>query len=171
MNLKSTQFECRTSYSPSSDLYPQFRIEIYEKNTLSKLNCSRIDAKSEVFSESKLSPTIRLLNELAKLQGTPKDQRWPPAKWPSEQAFSDAYDFILNIPLSQISSPIVSLADDGEVNFFWNVDDIYVDLGFYGDGQCSYFAQSKTGKKVYSNAFPTSEGFPSEILNFFLETR
>ena len=170
MISKSTQFEYRTSYFQSNDLYPQFRLEIYE-NTLSTTSCFRIGAKSEVFSESKLSPTIQLLNELGKLQDTPEDQRWPPAEWPSEQAFDDAYDFILNIPLSQVSSPFISLADDGEINFFWNVDDIYVDLGFYGDGQCSYFAQSQSGQKVYSNAFSTSEGFPSEILDFFLEAR
>ena len=124
-----------------------------------------------IFSKFKLSPTIQLLNELGKLQNTHEDQRWPSAKWPSERAFDDAYEFIQNIPLSQVFSPLISLADDGEINFFWNVDGIYVDLGFYGDGQCSYFAQSKFGQKVYSNAFPTSEGFPPDILEFFLETR
>ena len=71
----------------------------------------------------------------------------------------------------QVFSPLISLADDGEINSFWNVDDIYVDLDFYGNGQCSYFAQSKFGQKVYSNAFHTSEGFSPDILEFFLETR
>ncbi len=59
------------------------------------------------------------------------------AKWPSEQAFEDTCDFIKNIPLSQVPSPFVSLADDGEINFFGDVDDMYVDLGFYGNKQCS----------------------------------
>ena len=153
---KSTQLEFSTSYFQNDDLYPQFRFGIYE-NTLSTTSCP--------------SPTIQLLNKLGKLQEIPEDQRWPPAKWPSEQAFEDAYDFIQNSPLSQVPSPFISLADDGEMNFFWDVDDIYVDLAFYGNKQCSYFAQGKFGQKVYSNAFPVNEGFPPEIFKFFLETR
>ena len=124
-----------------------------------------------IFSKFKLSPTIQLLNELGKLQNTHEDQRWSPAEWPSERAFDDAYEFIQNIPLSQVFSPLISLADDGEINFFGDIDDMYVDLGFYGNKQCFYFAQSKSRQKVYGNAFPANEGFPPEILKFFLEIR
>lgn len=37
--------------------------------------------------------------------------------------------------------PSVGRADDGEVNFFWAGEDIYVDVGFYGDGNIGYYAE------------------------------
>ena len=113
------------------------------------------------------SPLSKLLAQLVTLQHTPEDERWPSAIWPDAQAFTDAQTFIRRLPLNVIPLPEISLADDSEVNFLWQSDDVYVDLGFYGTGTCSYFARGKDGRRIHGDDAPASEGLPSEITTLF----
>ena len=62
------------------------------------------------------------------------NKRWPGAIWPDDKAFEDAQTFISCIPLELIPKPEIRLADDGEINFLWQSEDIHIDLGFYGTG-------------------------------------
>jgi hypothetical protein len=65
----------------------------------------------------------------------------------SKQAIEDAIDFIEKIQnLNKL--PHVSLADDGEVNFFWDHGDVRIDLGFYGDCTYSCYVKSDHGEFV-----------------------
>ncbi len=59
---------------------------------------------------------------------------------PSQDAINAALRFVDLLP---VDSPVphVSLADDGEVNFFWRNGGVYVDAGFFGDGQIYYYAR------------------------------
>jgi hypothetical protein len=109
------------------------------------------------------SPVSKLLAQLATLQQTPQDDRWPDAVWPEAQAFEDAQTFIRRLPLNIIPLPKISLADDGEVNFLWQRDSVHVDLGFYGTGTCSYFARGEDGRRMHGEDVPASEGLPLEI--------
>lgn len=113
------------------------------------------------------SPLSKLLTQLATLQHTLEDERWPGATWPDAQAFADAQTFIRRLPLNVVPLPEISLADDGEVNFLWQSDGVYIDLGFYGTGTCSYFARGKDGRRLYGDAAPASEGLPPEITALF----
>ena len=113
------------------------------------------------------SPLLKLLVQLRMFQQTPEGERWPGAIWPNTQAFADARTFISRLPLNEIPLPEISLADDGEVNFFWKNDGVYIDLGFYGTGTCSYFARGKDGLRHYGEATPASEGLPLEITALF----
>ena len=113
------------------------------------------------------SPLLKLLVQLRIFQQTPEGERWPGAIWPNTQAFADARTFITRLPLNEIPLPEISLADDGEVNFFWKNDGVYIDLGFYGTGTCSYFARGKDGLRHYGEATPASEGLPLEITALF----
>ena len=115
------------------------------------------------------SPLSKLLAQLATLQHTPEDERWPDAIWPNAQAFADTQAFILRLPLNVIPLPEINLADDGEVNFLWQSDGVYVDLGFYGTGTCSYFAQGKDGCKIYGDDAPASKGLPLEVMTLFTD--
>ena len=38
--------------------------------------------------------------------------------------------------------PHISLATDGEINFFWNLVNFRLDLGFFGDGTYSYYGEN-----------------------------
>ena len=53
------------------------------------------------------------------------------------QAVNDALKFIDLIPVTAIL-PYVALAEDGEVNFFWRRDGLFIDIGFVGDGMMHY---------------------------------
>ena len=55
---------------------------------------------------------------------------------PSEQAFSDAHEFISCLDLNGCAMPEIELIGDGEINFSWERDDgnLQVDLGFTARG-------------------------------------
>ena len=59
---------------------------------------------------------------------------------PSPAAINDALRFVDLLP---VDSPTlhVSVADDGEINFFRRRPGLYVDVGFFGDGQVHYYAR------------------------------
>lgn len=113
------------------------------------------------------SPAYKLIKQLATLQSMSEDERWPTAIWPSLQAFKDAQVFIRRLMLSVIPLPKISLADDGEVNFFWDNGSVHVDLEFYGTGTCSYFARGKDGQRIHGDDVPASDGLPTEIAALF----
>lgn len=107
-----------------------------------------------------------LLRQLEKIKDTPEDERWPDAKWPTEQAFDDAEKFIGNLDPT-IPAPHISLANDGEINFWWNDMGVYIDLGFYGTGSYSYYAKDKEGEEYGDEEISASNGLPQEIMNLF----
>ena len=105
-----------------------------------------------------------LLRRLEVLEHRPESERWPAAEWPSDKAFADARAFIYALPMSSIPLPHLSLADDGEINFFWGQDGIHIDLGFYGPGTYSYYACGKDGQGFYENDIPIFRGLPGALL-------
>ena len=114
-------------------------------------------------------PKVDLLEQLKKLKNTPEDERWPGAKWPTEEAFRDAKEFIDKLSSELAIKPHISLADDGEVNFFWKNDEgIYVDLGFYGTGTYSYFAKDGKGYEDDDEKIPVLNGLLPEIEKFLI---
>lgn len=58
----------------------------------------------------------------------------------SKQAFVDANIFIENHALFlNDHPPMVSIANDGELNFYWKTQNVTLDLGFYGNTMYSYY--------------------------------
>ena len=118
---------------------------------------------------SMLSPTLLLIKNLEACQYKPEEERWPCAVWPNVKAFEDASIFIQHVDLGSIPMPIISLADDGEVNFLWKYDPVHVDLGFYGTGTYSYFACHKDGRELIGEIVPACRGLVPEIIQLFLD--
>ena len=58
------------------------------------------------------------------------------------QAVNDALRFIDLIPATAVL-PYVALADDGEVNFFWRRDGLFIDIGFVGDDMMHYYVSAR----------------------------
>ena len=58
----------------------------------------------------------------------------------SIDAISDAFDFLDKMP-EDIPLPYPQIATDGEVGLYWRTDEVYVEVGFYGDGEFSYYAR------------------------------
>lgn len=104
-----------------------------------------------------------LLTQLKLLMETPEDGRWPDATWPSRQAFDEAKEFICHLPLVDIPMPVLSFADDGEINFLWQGHGVHVDLGFHGTGAGSCFARDKDGNRFHYENLAAVAAPPSEI--------
>ena len=120
---------------------------------------------------SRISPVITwdpvilpLLERLAELRSIPEEQRWPGADWPVDEAFLDAGKFTERLPVPIKVAPHISLADDGEVNFTWSQDRIWIDLGFYGTGTFSFYARDKDGKDLFGDDILVMSPLQNELV-------
>ena len=86
---------------------------------------------------------------------------------PVHRALAEAGEFIGCLPFPLVSMPEVSLARDGEINFFWQNDIFYLDLGFYGDGHGSCFARTTSGRKIHLDRIIPKGPFPPELRELF----
>ena len=84
---------------------------------------------------------------------------------PSEQAFSDAHEFISCLDLNGCAMPEIELIGDGEINFSWERDDgnLQIALGFYGTGKYSCFARRDARAPIYADDIPASAGLREDI--------
>jgi hypothetical protein len=61
----------------------------------------------------------------------------PPARL---DAIVEAIDFLAARP-DDIPLPYAQLSADGEVGLYWKTDDVFADIGFYGNGEYSFYAR------------------------------
>ena len=108
---------------------------------------------------------FELLRQLNQEEDRPESERWPAADLPGKQAFADARAFIGQLPTCPIRLPDIGVADDGEVNFLWDGDGVYIDLGFYGTGDYSYFASDEDGQEFRCDDLPADGILPAELVN------
>jgi hypothetical protein len=85
---------------------------------------------------------------------------------PSQAAVRDAECFTQILVHDDISAPSISLATDGEINFFWMLPHFRLDLGFYGDGTYSYYGTTTTGDEFLADDVSVSTPLPAQILQF-----
>lgn len=90
----------------------------------------------------------------------------PDSLAPSRETINDAEKFARSLDLSSIHLPHISAADDGEINFWWDVDGLSVDLGFLGDHSYSFFAKLPDGRKIIVDEAPISQPLPSKLLSY-----
>lgn len=88
---------------------------------------------------------------------------------PSPEAASQAIAFVEQLP-SFASTPEPSVASDGEVILFWKSDHLYLDVGFRGKSEFSYFGTA-SGKKIkgvarFDQMFTSSD----ELATFLIES-
>ncbi|MYB35420.1 MAG: hypothetical protein F4X92_09960 [Gammaproteobacteria bacterium] len=117
---------------------------------------------------SRRSPTLSLIKQLEYLSRiSNNDSDLPPnfSRWPTNVAFDDARAFVLKLPLMKISMPKILLAEDGEINFVWENEECYVDLGFYGTGFYSYFARNDQGKEIMGERIDVHTGLANPIID------
>jgi hypothetical protein len=88
----------------------------------------------------------------------------PDSVGPHPAAIEDAEVFVRNLFSSgDVVPPHITLASDGEVNFFWRGPTGTVDLGFFGSGTYSYYAAPKDGTPGGSDSvMPNS--IPRDVL-------
>ncbi len=120
----------------------------------------------EVSRQINVASNRWLLSKLEDLRSSGDSYVYPGGRRPSETAFRDAGLFILKLPTLSMY-PKVALVADGEINFLWKHGTVHVDLGFYGDGEGSYYARDKNGSEYFCDGFPASKGLPAEIASLF----
>jgi hypothetical protein len=85
----------------------------------------------------------------------------------TKQAIEDAIAFVSSLNWENLYLPYISLAADGEVNFWWDLKKFKLGLGFYGDKTYSYFGKViSTEKKFYGDDLESSTKLPAEILMY-----
>ena len=83
---------------------------------------------------------------------------------PSQGAIDDALRFVDLLP-GDSPTPHVSVADDGEINFFRRTHGLYVDVGFFGDGQIHYYARvEELGIDVDGSEPFTGRSLPRDLV-------
>ncbi|MBS0350420.1 MAG: hypothetical protein JSR33_04380 [Proteobacteria bacterium] len=88
---------------------------------------------------------------------------------PLGKTIEDSIKFLEKLP-SNCPLPYVSLAGDGEICFFWEVENIFIDIGFSGEKNFSYFARDKNNHKFFGDDVPLTEDFPNELMNVIYST-
>ena len=117
-----------------------------------------IDSRFDAIVDSNLP----LLVDLYRLRNAGDLYVYPGGRRPTDLAFSEARFLVSKLPSLRII-PEISLVADGEVNFLWNDNDVYIDLGFYGTGEGSYYARDSDSREYFCDRFPVKEGLPCEV--------
>ena len=89
---------------------------------------------------------------------------------PSNRTVDEAVQFAQILDLASLHLPHISAADDGEINFWWDIDGLYIDLGFFGDGFYSFYAKLPNGTEIIEDEMPVSRTLPSELLSSLQRT-
>lgn len=59
---------------------------------------------------------------------------------PSLNAVLDTIEFLGRRP-RDVPLPFPQIASDGEVGLYWRTGEVHIEIGFYGDGEASYYAR------------------------------
>ena len=83
---------------------------------------------------------------------------------PSAETISNALLFIEKLPYGVIE-PRPGVSGDGEVRLFWENDDIYIDIGFLGDGTYVFYARDSQGIEYFKDSIDLHSPLPDALLN------
>lgn len=78
-------------------------------------------------------------------------------------AVNDAERFLRSIDWRRVEKPTISLSEDGEINFLWQNDALYLDLGFVGDGTYSFYGKSGEGEIFLGDDQQVGESLPANL--------
>ena len=85
-------------------------------------------------------------------------------KAPSLKAILEATNFLKSLKTKVLPYPMLS--GDGEVGLYWEQDGYFVDIGFYGDGEYSYYAEGPNLEPLSSDHSEVSMGLDAELEEF-----
>jgi hypothetical protein len=153
---------------PSQNEMIDVHYRLFDSNT-AVLNFSRTDYFSRL---SNVSSTASLIDttEFSKLIGKIKSYLNLPQNWdgyegvtPSQSTANEAIAFLKKIPKSLLPSR-AGVTGDGEICLIWDKENIFVDLGFIGEGNFFYFMNYVDGKILGEGSLQDSVAV-AEFLN------
>lgn len=127
------------------------------------LRASFHPAKSVRAVEREESAAVARINELAAY-----DAGWngPDSVGPTVETVRQAIEFVRQLcSLGKIAQPLVNLASDGEINFYWQTEaGLTMDLGFTGTSWYSYFAETREGKEFIEDGAEIGQPLPAVLI-------
>ena len=85
---------------------------------------------------------------------------------PSGKAVDDAITFLRKLP-NHSFIPRPGISGDGEIGLFWETKNLFVDIGFIGDGKYSYYAKDRDDKEIFGDDIKITESISDELKNVF----
>jgi hypothetical protein len=119
-------------------------------------------AKEQCLDASRID--VQMLARIRQLAIYPHGWDGADGQAPSQAAVRDAECFTRILVHDDVYAPSISLATDGEINFFWMLPHFRLDLGFYGDGTYSYYGTTTTGDEFLADEVSISTPLPAQIL-------
>lgn len=87
---------------------------------------------------------------------------------PSIDAIQDAISFAEKLNIN-MKMPKPMLSSDGEVGLFWEKDQNYIDVGFYGEKIYSFYAQFDDGQEILRDDVALEDELQEELKNKFIQ--
>lgn len=120
---------------------------------------------SDSYKRKKASSIDAIMFKIRKISAYADDWDGYGSSAPSETAADDAERFaVFNLAIRSLAHPSISASSDGEINFAWQNPKGIIDLGFFGDGNYSYYAKSADGKEFFVDEASILEPLPPELL-------
>ena len=82
---------------------------------------------------------------------------------PKRESVEEAERFISIITKDNVLEPYISLAADGEINFYWKNDDFLLDIGFFGDGVYSLYAKVRSEQEIIEDDLSLEYPLPESV--------
>ena len=82
----------------------------------------------------------------------------------SSQAIRDVTAFVRQLPFDT-KQPKPQLSGDGGISLIWELPDLFIDAGFYGDGKLAFFVNSKNNGELFGQEIPVAKGIPHAIIS------
>ena len=76
----------------------------------------------------------------------------------------DTIEFIEKLPFG-VFELRPGLSGDGEVSLFWEDDDVYIDIGFLGDGKYTFYARDSQEIEYFKDEIDLKGPLPDALLN------
>lgn len=129
----------------ASDLMPE---RYWDAPNSDKISINDNDILERPYQLNLQSREQSLLDELRSYLDLPEDWDGYGGATPTRSAILDAMRFLTLRPHG-IPLPNCEVAADGEVGFYWKVGDVFAEVGFYGDGEYSFYGDcvSMSGKR------------------------
>lgn len=89
----------------------------------------------------------------------------PKSVGPTIETSRQALAFVRELhALGDLARPYISLASDGEINFYWKTPHIELDLGFTGTRQYSYYGRTTDGIEFAEDGASIGDPLPPELI-------
>jgi hypothetical protein len=104
----------------------------------------------------------RLVTDLKSYAGFTANWDGEGASSPDQRAINSALKFLNFVPIG-VGVPNVMLLASGEPAFYWEVGDVYAEIGFDQHGQYYAYAERQNWRPVHIDDVPVEQGFPEKV--------